>query len=230
MIGQSPRYLLIGSADAFHSVLILSLDAAVQTLPHSTASQEVSTQMGTRPASSLSLDAAVQTPLRSIVFSVVSSLTVLLTVKVRHRHNAILVVPHRLNLLILLRLAVSAVPVLTETVTCTLRPHVSCCSHQQVSNSMPRLQVSKRMPTCAPHMVYLSQRHRCNPVYVQLSQSRPHSLLPVSTIHVGTHNPVDADPRAGTGTFPKRRAFVLLFFGHLVNPNLMGTVTLIQRQ
>ena len=51
----------------FHSVLILSLDAPVQTLPHSAASQDVSTQMGTRPASSLSLDAAVQTPLRSIV-------------------------------------------------------------------------------------------------------------------------------------------------------------------
>ena len=58
--------------------------------------------------------------------SVVSSLTVLLTVKARHRHKAILVVPHRLNLMTLLRLAVSAVPVLTETVTCTLRPHVSC--------------------------------------------------------------------------------------------------------
>ena len=33
------------------------------------------------------------------------------------------------------------------------------------------------MPTCAPHMVYLLKRHRCDPVYVQLSQSRTHSLL-----------------------------------------------------
>ena len=48
-------------------VTISLLDAAVQTLPHSTASQDVSTQMGTRPASSLSLDSAVQTPLRSTV-------------------------------------------------------------------------------------------------------------------------------------------------------------------
>ena len=67
---------------------------------------------------------------RSLSFSsVVSSLTILLTVKARHRHYAVLAVPHRLNLLTLLRLAVSAVLVLTETVTCTLRPHVSCCSH-----------------------------------------------------------------------------------------------------
>ena len=160
--------------------------------------------------------------------SVVSSLTVLLTVKARHRHNAILVVPHRLNLLTLLRLAVSAVPVLTETVTCTLRLHMSYYNHHRVSNSMPRHQVSIRMPTCAPHMVYMLKRHRCDPVYVQLSQSRLPQPL-VSTIHVGTHpvrpattgkrsactvlagthNPVDADPGAGTGPFPKPRALVL---------------------
>ena len=46
-----------------------------------------------------------------------------------------------------------------------------------VSNSMPRLQVSIMMPTCALHMVYLLKRHHCDPVYVQLSQSRPHSHL-----------------------------------------------------
>ena len=104
-----------------------------------------------------------------------------MTVKARHRHNAILVVPHRLKLLTLLRLAVSAVQVLTETITCTLRPHVSCCSHG-VSNSVPRLQVSIRMPTCAPHMVYLLKRHRCDLVCVQLSQSRPHSHMSVPSM------------------------------------------------
>ena len=149
----------------------------------------------------------------------VSSLTILLTVKARHRRNAILVVPHRLNLLTLLRLGVSAVPVLTET---------SCCSHHRVSNSMPRLQVSIRMPTCAPHMENLLKAAPlrpclCSAISVTLPQP------PVSTIHVGTHpvrsattgkrsastalagthNPVDADPRAGTGPFPKPRALVL---------------------
>ena len=100
----------------------------------------------------------------------VSSLTILLTVRARHRHKAILVVPHRLNLLTLLRLAVSAVPVLTETITCALWPHVSCCSHHRVSRSMP---------TCAPHMVYLLKRHWCDLVCVHLSQLRTHSLMSV---------------------------------------------------
>ena len=68
VIGQSPRYLFDAAVQTpFHSVLILPLDATVQTLPHSTASQDASTQKGTRPDSSLSLDAAVQTPLRSVV-------------------------------------------------------------------------------------------------------------------------------------------------------------------
>ena len=122
----------------FHSVLILSLDAAVQTLPHSTASQDVSTQMGARPVSSFSLDAAVQTPLRCSVshdtstqlplthsrssLLDVSSLTILLIVSARHRHKATLVAPHRLHLLTLLRLAVSAVPALTETPRVLLQP------------------------------------------------------------------------------------------------------------
>ena len=39
----------------------------MQTLPHSTLSQDVSTQMGSRPASSFSLDVFVQTPTRSTV-------------------------------------------------------------------------------------------------------------------------------------------------------------------
>ena len=49
---------------SFHSVHTSSLDAAVQTLPHSTLSQHVSTQMGSRP---FSLDVFVQTPTRSTV-------------------------------------------------------------------------------------------------------------------------------------------------------------------
>ena len=46
-----------------------------------------------------------------------------------------------------------------------------------------------------------------------------------STVIAGTHNPVGADARAGSGLFPKPRAFVL--WSNLVNPNLMGKVTLI---
>ena len=176
----------------------------------------------------------------------VSSLTILLTVRARHRHKAILVVPHRLNLLTLLRLPVSAVPVLTETVTCALWPHVSCCSHHRVSNSMPRVQVSIMMPICAPHMVYLLKRHRCDPVYVQLSQSRSHSLLFVPSMweHILCAQLLPArevlvpplrEPTIlsiqilvqGLALFLNREPSFFLW-STLVNPNLMGTVTLIQ--
>ena len=137
-------------------------------------------------ASSFSLDVFVQTPIRSTVLHDtstqlpiteflldVSSRTILLIVRARHRHKAILVVSHCLHFLTLLRLALSAVPVLTVTITSALWLHASCCSHRRVSNSMPRLQVSLLMPTCAPHMAYLLKRHLCDPGYVQLSQSRP---------------------------------------------------------
>ena len=50
---------------SFHSVHTSSLDAAVQTLPHST--QAVAAQMGSRPASSFSVDVTVQTLVRNIV-------------------------------------------------------------------------------------------------------------------------------------------------------------------
>ena len=46
-----------------------------------------------------------------------------------------------------------------------------------------------------------------------------------STVIAGTHNLVGADLRAGSGLFPKPRALVL--WSNLVNPNLMGKVTLI---
>ena len=94
-----------------------------------------------------------------------------------------------------------------------------------------------------PHMVYLLKRHWCDLVCVQSISVTPQPQA--STIHVGTHpvrsattckrsastalagthNPVDTDPRAGTCPFPKPRALVLT----LVNPNLTGTVTLIQQ-
>ena len=70
--------------------------------------------------------------------------------------------------------------------------------------------------------------HRCDLVCAHLSQLRPHShmsvpptwehilcaqLLPTREVQVpplaGTHNPVSAGPRAGTGPFPKPRALVL---------------------
>ena len=50
-----------------HGTHILSLDAAAQTTSPSTLSRHVSTQMGSRLASSFSVDVFVQTPVRSVV-------------------------------------------------------------------------------------------------------------------------------------------------------------------
>ena len=139
--------------------------------------------------------------------------------KPRHRHIAMLGAPHRHNFLTLLRFAAPAAPAMPATVTSTLRPHMSYCSHHLVSRSMP---------TNLPHMVYLLEQHRCDLVCAHLSQSRPpaatcqytqvgtHPVRSATTYErsartalAGTHNPVGADPRAGTGPFPKPRALVL---------------------
>ena len=52
---------------SFYGAHTLSLDAAAQTTSPSTLSQHVSTQMGSRPASSFSVDTSVQTPIRCVV-------------------------------------------------------------------------------------------------------------------------------------------------------------------
>ena len=93
------------------------------------------------------------------------------TVKLRHQHIAMLVAPHRHNLLTLLRFAAPAVPAMSVTVTSTLRPHMSYWSHHRVSSSMP---------VSTPHMVYLLKRHWCDLVCVHLSQSctRSHMSVP----------------------------------------------------
>ena len=173
----------------------------------------------------------------------VSSRTILLIVSARHRHKAILVVSHSLHFLTLLRLALSAVPALTVTITSAPWPHVSCCSHRRVSNSMPRLQVSLLMPTCAPHMAYLLERHLCDP-----SQSRPHSLLLVPSMW--EHIMRDQRPPAReVPVLPWRESTILsiqilvqglalflhrepsfFLWSTLVNPNLKGTVVWIQHQ
>ena len=54
-----------------------------------------------------------------------------------------------------------------------------CHSRHRVSRSMPRLQVSRSLPTCALHMVYLLKRLLFDLVYLLLSQSRTHSHMSV---------------------------------------------------
>ena len=81
--------------------------------------------------------------------------------KPRHRHIAMQVTPHLHNPLTLLRSAVPAAPAAPAMVTTALRSHA--CHHN-------RLQVSRSMPLCAPHMVYLLKQPQCGLVCVHPSQ------------------------------------------------------------
>ena len=74
--------------------------------------------------------------------------------QLRHRHIAMLVAPHRLNILALLCFAAPATPAMLATVTSTLRLPVSYYSHHRVS---------RNMPVNMPHMVYLLKQHRHAP-------------------------------------------------------------------
>ena len=67
LISRSPRYLLTWQCRRFSTVSVPHPWAAVQTIPHSTPSLNVSTQIGSRSASSFSVDVFVQTPVRRAV-------------------------------------------------------------------------------------------------------------------------------------------------------------------
>ena len=135
---------------------------------------------------------------------------------------------------------------MTATISSALWPHVPWCSHRRVSNSLPRLQVSLLMFTCALHMAHLLQRHLYDPGYVQLFQLRLHSPLLVPSLweHIMHDQPRPAREVPvplwwertillfqilvqGLFLFPNRVPSFLLW-STLVNPNLKGTMVLIQ--
>ena len=112
-----------------HDIHTSSLDAAVQRIPHSTFSQHVSTQMGSRSASSFSVLCYTMLPhnyrSRSSLLDV-STRTIPWTAKIsfvspRHQYKV----------------------------------HVPCCSRRQDSNSQPRLLIFLLTLTCLLHMVRL---------------------------------------------------------------------------
>ena len=125
-------------------------------------------------------------------------------------------------------------------------PHVPCCSHRQDSNSLPCLQILLLVLTCTLHTAHLLQLHLYEPGYVQLLQSRPHSplLVPHMSEHIIHVQPQEAREVPvplwwertilllqilvqGLFLFLNR---VLSFFlwSTLVNPNLKGTLVMIQ--
>ena len=152
-----------------------------------------------------------------------------------HGTFAILVALHCHNLLTLLRFAAPAAPAMPATVTCTLRPHMSYCSHQRVSRSMPVSML--HMVTC------LSGTRATSSVNSHLSvaptatcQYHPcgdtilcAQLLPAREVQV----PPFREPTILlVRIFVQEQVLSLnyepLFFqwSNLVNPNLTGSVTL----
>ena len=135
---------------------------------------------------------------------------------------------------------------MTATISFAPWPHVPCCSHRRDLNSLPRLQVSLLMLTCTLHMARLLQRHLYDPGYVQLFQLRLHSSLLVPSMweHIMHVQPLPA--REVPVPLWWERTILLLqilvqglflflnrvpsFFlwSTLVNPNLKGTMVLIQ--
>ena len=150
----------------------------MQTIPHSTLSQHVSTQMGSRSASSFSVDVFVQTPRRSTVLRDVATQLPFTEFFIgcifssdpldrqdfdRQRSSS---AQGNIG-------GVSPPPLPDITTSCSLSSSSLDCDdhgHHRVSNSMPRLQVSLLTPTCALHMAYLLKRHLYDPGYVQLFQ------------------------------------------------------------
>ena len=225
-------------------------DASTRTIPRGAlappSSHDVLCPTCSRPVPSLLLDAAAQTPLYSVESHDAStqlppsssgapSPTTLETAKPR---IGTLQCWQRLTFtLILLRFAVPAEPATPATVRRTLRPHV--CHHS-------RLRVSSSLPASAPHVVYLLKRPGCDLVCIHPSQSRPHSHMsvPPQWEHIMRAQPL---PAREVLVLPWRGPTILsiqilvqgmtlslnggssfFLWSTLVNPNLKGTVVLMQ--
>ena len=158
----------------------------------------------------------------------VSSRTILLIVSARHRYEMILAVSHHLYFLTLSRLALSPIPV---DLVRTLAPRALLQPPPGLEQYAPPPGLAIDAHLCTPHGILVKAAPPRPRLRSAISVTPPQP--PVCTIHVGTHharsattgkrsagtalagthNPVDTDPRAGTGPFPKPRALVL----HLVH-------------
>ena len=157
--------------------------------------------------------------------------------KAHHRHIAMQAAPHFHNPLTLLRCAAPAAPGMLAMVTGTLRLHA--CHHSG-------LQVSRSMPTCAPHMVYLVKQPWCDLACVHPPPLRPCSYMsvPPKWEHIwcaqllptkGVQVPPWREPTMPSVPTLVREVVLFLILGPwfflwstLGKPNLTGSVTLIQ--
>ena len=244
---------------SFHSVHISSLDAAVQTLPHSTVSQDVSTQMGARSASSFSLDAAVQTPIRSTVSHDTSTQLPLTEFFIgcifsndpfdRQGSSSAqgdigsASPPQPPDIATTCSLSSSSLD--RDDHVRTLAPRVLLQPPPGLEQYAPPPGLDIDAHLCTSHGIPV-KGHLYDPGYVQLSQSRPHSLLLAPSMW--EHIMRDQLPPArevlvllwreptilsiqilvqGLALFLNREHSFFLW-STLVNPNLMSTVILIQ--
>ena len=213
-------------------VAISPLDAAVQTLPHSAASQDVSTQTCAREVSSLSLDAAVQTPLHSVVAHDVSTQLPLTeffigcilsndsldrqALSSAHCNNGSASSPQPPDITTLC--SISSTSHTSDGHEHNTAPHALlqpppglekyACQH--ASHGIPVEAAPVRPRLCASISVTPPQSHvSTTHVGTHPVRSATTCKRSASTAFLGTHNPVGADPLAGTGPFPKPKTLVL---------------------
>ena len=187
---------------SFHSVRTSPLDAAVQTIPHSTLSQNVSTQMGSHSASSFSVDVFVQTLKRSIVLHDVSTQLPLTEFFIGcvysddplDRQNLVRQSPPSVQGP---RALLQPPPGLEQLAS---PPDLATSSHLHTTHGASTISY----PSHAPQPPVCTTQVGTHPVRSATTAKRS-----ASTALAGTHNPVGADPRTGTGLFPKPLALVL---------------------
>ena len=182
-----------------HGIHISSLDAAVQTIPHSTLSQHVSKQMGSRSASSFSVDMFVQTPIRSTVLHDVAIqlpiteffIGCIFSNDPLDRHNFVRQSPSSVQ---------DDIGSDSPSLTCTLtRSNLDCNDHVRTLAPRAWLQPPPGLEQLAPPPGLAIDAHLCTthgtPVTAAPLRSRLRSAIsvtppqpPACTIHVGTHH------------------------------------------
>ena len=185
-----------------HGIHISSVDAAVQTTPQGTPSQHVSTQIGSRSASSFSVDIFVQTPIRSVVLHDVA-----IQLPITEFFTGCIFSNDPLDRQNLVRQSPSSVqgprallqppPGLEQLAP---PPDLATRSHLHTTHGASTISYLSH----APQPPVCTTQVGTHPVRSATTTKRS-----ASTALAGTHNPVGADPRTGTGPFPKPRALVL---------------------
>ena len=185
-----------------HGIHISSTDAAVQTTLQIAPSQHVSTQIGSRSVSSFSVDIFVQTPIRSVVLHDVA-----IQLPITEFFIGCIFSNDPLDRQNLVRQPPSSVqgpralmqpPPGLEQLAPPSGPATGSHLHTtHGASTISYLSHAPQPPVCTTQV-------GTHPVRLATTGKRS-----ASTALAGTHNPIGADPRTGTGPFLKPRALVL---------------------